>query len=104
MAALGDGPPLPGVTTPRSAYTNIGYEAVLLEYMYIRAMLFGWNIYSRCYSAEIYTGDDVLLEYVIMGDAVLLKCIRPMLGVLLDFESCHDNYAFFKPLVLLTKV
>ena len=39
----------------------------------IWAMLLGWNIYSRCCSAEIYTCNAVLLEYIIMCDAVLLE-------------------------------
>lgn len=53
----GDGPPLPAVTNPRGPHFQ---GAVLLKY----------NM-----------GDAVLLEYIILGYAVLLEYIRSMLGV-----------------------
>jgi len=68
----GNGPPLPGCV----------YEHTMLFCRrIIRAKLFGWNICSRCCSAEIYTCDAVLLEYIIICDAALLEYIRAMLGV-----------------------
>src|SRR6218665_371766 len=67
------GSPLPGCVYIRT------YDVVLLEY--IRAILFGLNIYSRCCCAKIYTCDVVLLECIIMCDAVLLEYIRAMLGL-----------------------
>src|SRR6218665_1022133 len=87
----GDGPPLPGVATPRVRIRTDDTD--LLEY--IRAMLFGLNIYSQCCSAEIYMGDAVLLEYIIMGNAVVLKYIRAMLGVAI---TNHQNSLYLKGL------
>src|SRR6218665_2222945 len=80
MGRRSQGSPLPGVATPRGRHSQGSplpgvptYDAVLLVYANIRGMLFGLTKYTRCCSAEIYTGGAVLLEYIIMGDAVLLE-------------------------------
>jgi len=41
--------------------------------VYEHTMLFCRCIYGRCCSAEIYTCDTVLLEYIIMCDAAIYK-------------------------------
>jgi len=53
-----DGPPLPGVATPRGRHSQGAYTNI------------------RCCSAEVYTGDPIRLKYNYIHDAVLLKYIR----------------------------
>jgi len=72
------GRPLPGGATPRGRHSQ---GSPLPGCIYKHTMLFCWSVYGRCCSAEIYTRDAVLLEYMIIGDAVPLEYITAMMGV-----------------------